>query len=156
MAWTLLHVAVLALGGGLLICAFAYGMTTTRRTPQPAPTRGWQVVLTWGFYLLSTGLLVAVGTRSITFLPLVLLAHVVAALFVLLYLLAYARWALPLGIGWGCIYFGGMFPVPVIQQVADIAALGFFGVFLVLLCWLTMHETLPASLSSRRLTEPSS
>lgn len=153
---TLLHFAAPILGGSLLICAFAYGVTTTRRAPQPPPSRGWRAFLSWGFYLLSTGLLVAVGTRSITFLPLMLLAHVVAALFVLLYLLANAKWALALGIGWGCLYFGGMFPAPVIQRAADVAALGFFGVFLVLLCWLTMREPPPAPLSSRRLTEPSS
>src|SRR5512146_1371638 len=75
MAWTLVHIAALALGGGLLICACVYGLTADRRAPQPAPARGWRAFLSWGFYLLSTGLLVAVGTRSITFLPLVLLAH---------------------------------------------------------------------------------
>ena len=91
MAWTLVHIAALALGGGLLICACVYGLTADRRAPQPAPARGWRAFLSWGFYLLRTGLLVAVGTRSITFLPLVLLAHIVAALFVRLYLLAYAR-----------------------------------------------------------------
>jgi hypothetical protein len=154
--WMLLHAAALVFGSGLVACALAYGLTTVRRAPQPPPSHDWQAFLTWGFYLLSTGLLVAVGTRSITFLPPVLFAHVVAALFVLLYLLAYARWALALGIGWGCIYFGGMFPAPVIRQTADVAALGFFGVFLVLLCWLTMRETPPASLPSRSTPEAGS
>lgn len=148
--------AALVLGGGLLICAFVYGLTTGRHTSQPAPTRGGRAFATFLDFSLGTGVFIATLARSAPSFPLALAGHIGAALCILMYLLFRARWVLTLGIGWGCIYFGGMFPASVIRQMADVAALGFFGVFLVLLCRLTMGETAPVSVGSRSTSEASS